>query len=278
MSKPETNFTYRQTEPPKKHALAPKKGANEPVKGRFGPISALTVTLVTFFGSQFIVAIALSILLIPYMLISGNKDASNLDQSTAVQFLYIVLAQAIILSMVYAFMRWRKISLKEIGLGRMPHDKDVLYAIGCAVVYFFTTALILQAVDSYIPSINVQQEQQIGFQQANSALALTFVFICLAVIVPFAEEVLVRGFLYSGLRRKLTRIVAALVASFVFGIAHLQFFSGAPLLYVAAIDTFILSLFLIALREKTGSIWAGVFVHAIKNTIAFFALFIFVMR
>jgi membrane protease YdiL (CAAX protease family) len=59
----------------------------------------------------------------------------------------------------------------------------------------------------------------------------------------------------------------------LFGVAHLQFGSGAPLLWVAALDTFTLSIVLCYLREKTGSVWAGVFLHAIKNAIAFVALF-----
>jgi membrane protease YdiL (CAAX protease family) len=46
------------------------------------------------------------------------------------------------------------------------------------------------------------------------------------------------------------------------------------LLYIAGLDTFILSLFLIYLREKTDGLWASMALHALKNGVAFVALFV----
>ena len=86
---------------------------------------------------------------------------------------------------------------------------------------------------------------------------------------------MIRGFLYTGLRRRMKPLLSAFIASLVFALAHLQLGSGAPPLYVAAIDTFVLSLILIALRERTGSLWSGIIVHALKNGFAFAAIFIF---
>jgi membrane protease YdiL (CAAX protease family) len=100
------------------------------------------------------------------------------------------------------------------------------------------------------------------------------VFISLVVLPTIVEEILVRGFLYGGLRNKLRPVGAGLIASLIFAAAHLQFGSGEPLLWVAAIDTFILSLFLIRLRETTGNLWSGMTVHFMKNGLAFTALFI----
>jgi membrane protease YdiL (CAAX protease family) len=44
--------------------------------------------------------------------------------------------------------------------------------------------------------------------------------------------------------------------------------------WAVALDTMVLSLMLCTLREYTGAIWAGVLVHAIKNGLAFYLLFI----
>ena len=50
---------------------------------------------------------------------------------------------------------------------------------------------------------------------------------------------------------------------------------GVPALqWAVTIDTFVLSLMLCALREYTGAIWAGVLLHAIKNGLAFYLLFV----
>jgi len=61
--------------------------------------------------------------------------------------------------------------------------------------------------------------------------------------------------------------VAALVTSLVFAAVHGQ--------WNVAIDTFALSLVLCALREVTGTIWAGILLHMFKNAIAFYVLFIY---
>ena len=45
-------------------------------------------------------------------------------------------------------------------------------------------------------------------------------------------------------------------------------------LWIGALDTFILSLFLVFLREATGNLWAGITLHATKNLVAFITLFI----
>jgi membrane protease YdiL (CAAX protease family) len=104
---------------------------------------------------------------------------------------------------------------------------------------------------------------------------LTLTFISLVILPPLVEETLMRGYLYGSLRKNMSKIGAALVTSIIFASAHLEFGSGAPLLWIAALDTFVLSLFLVYLREKTGSLWAGMLVHALKNGIAFASLFIF---
>ena len=70
-------------------------------------------------------------------------------------------------------------------------------------------------------------------------------------------------------------VPAAIITSLMFAVGHLQFGSGAPLLWVAALDTFVLSLVLCYIREKTDSLWPGIFIHAIKNALAFSVLFLF---
>src|SRR5690606_7282850 len=107
---------------------------------------------------------------------------------------------------------------------------------------------------------------------------LILVFISLVLLPPFVEEVLARGFLYTGLKTKWPVWAAAVVTSLIFAAAHLEFGSGAPLLWVAAIDTFTLSLVLIYLREKTGKLGASIMLHMLKNGVAFVLLFIVGIR
>ena len=94
------------------------------------------------------------------------------------------------------------------------------------------------------------------------------------ILPPIVEEIIFRGFLYGGLRKANNVVTSAIVTSVIFGYLHSSQAVDDSILWVATIDTFIMSLVLCYLREKSGSILPGVGVHAVKNGIAFIAIFI----
>jgi membrane protease YdiL (CAAX protease family) len=135
--------------------------------------------------------------------------------------------------------------------------------------------VLLSVAKVLIPSLNVEQQQQLGFQPTTSHIGLILTFISLVVLPPLVEEFIMRGFLFTSLLRRLKVVPSIVITSIIFASAHLQFGSDAPLLWVAAIDTFMLSLVLCYMRYKTGSLWPGIFLHALKNCVAFLSIFIF---
>jgi membrane protease YdiL (CAAX protease family) len=130
-------------------------------------------------------------------------------------------------------------------------------------------------IKNAFPVIDLNQKQELGFNTYTTGIGLLPIFISLVIIPPVIEEIATRGFLYTGLRTKWNVWIAGIITSVIFGAAHLQWESNAPLLWAAAIDTFILSAVLIYVREKTNSIMPAVGIHMIKNFLAFVALFIF---
>lgn len=251
-------------------ALQPIVEPKDAPKKRWGPVSAILVTLGIYFGAQFI-----GLLLVAMYADIRHLDLQNLlDESVGALFIYLLLVQFFSVLLLWQFLASRGVSREDIGLKR-PTLGNIAYAIPTYGIYFILLIITIGIADKLIPKLNVDQQQQVGFQTANSFSSYILVFIGLAILPPIVEEIMVRGFLYGGLKQKLPKVTAALIASVVFGAAHLQFGSGKPLLWVAAIDTFLLSLVLIWLREKTGNIYAGMAVHFIKNTLAFFAVFIF---
>lgn len=248
------------------------KKNDRPKPTSWGPASAVVTTLAIYLGSQLIAGY----LIVQYLFIKGETKqtvVSAINNSINMQFILIFIAESVALLLLWSFLRHRHISWSRIGL-KKPTGKNILYAIPAYGVYF---ALILTAfffIQQLVPSVNVDQNQQVGFDNASGG-ALALVFLALVILPALTEEILVRGFLYGGLRNKLPVITSALIASGLFGLAHLQLGSGNSPVWIAAVDTFILSLVLVWLREKTGNIWAGVVVHMAKNSIAFLSLFIF---
>jgi membrane protease YdiL (CAAX protease family) len=241
-------------------------------KVTWGPVAAVLVSIGVYFGGQLLGGVllytALTLLRWP-----ERRIEEWITHATFAQFLLIVLLEAATLLLLYAFMRYRRATLAMIGLIK-PRLKDAGYALLGFVLYLPFYIGFLSLLTHLIPTLDTEQEQQIGFEQAAGA-DLILVFLALVVLVPLAEEIVMRGFLYSGLKSKLPKLAAVLITSVLFGIAHLQLGSGEPPLWVAAIDTFLLSLVLIYLREKTGRLWAPIGLHALKNGVAFLVLFVF---
>ena len=112
----------------------------------------------------------------------------------------------------------------------------------------------------------IGQEQEIGFARAGNAWwEIVLIFISLVIIPPVCEEIVMRGFLFGKLSRKMKVVAAAILTSLLFAVAHGQLNVG--------IDTFVLSMVLCFARVNTGSIWTGIFVHMFKNGLAFALLF-----
>lgn len=257
--------------------VAPPEDLAHPSKKRlngYGPAGAIIVVLVTYFLSQIFAGVLIGIgaSLFGY---DSEEVLRNLETSTLLQFLYVTIVELLTLAGLYYFMNLRKVKLSDIGLGRRFKLSDVGSAIPVFGVYFIALIAATAAIESLLPNVNIDQKQQLGFEAAVGGGQLALVFVSLVILPAVVEEIMVRGFLYSGLRSKLSKKVAAVVASVIFGAAHLQLGSGADPLWIAAVDTTILSLFLIYLREKTGALWAGMVVHGIKNSLAFLALFVF---
>jgi membrane protease YdiL (CAAX protease family) len=201
------------------------------------------------------------------------EATSWLNNSIVGQFFYILLAETFTVAAIYLFLRIYRVNFRSIGL-RRPRWSDPAYGLLAVPVYYVLYLLTVGVVSHFVPSLNVNQQQQIGFTSTHGLAQLILTFISLVVLPPITEEILVRGFLYGSLKKGMPQIGAAIVTSIIFASAHLPEGGSSGPLYIAALDTFVLSLVLIYLREKTNGLWAGITLHAIKNGVAFAALFI----
>lgn len=269
-----------------------QSGAQSPLTGEAGSafMPAQTVGAPTtppkqpnkVFGLIGVILLAVVLYIIPAMLVGiimamflgflGNGLSEDLFASTGTQFVYIALVEPLTIAMTYGFMRVSHLSWRDIGW-KKPTRSPVWPFIKAFGVYFLL--LIMIGIVLQYTSIDTDQPQEIGFENAQGAGQLALVFLSLVVLPPLAEEIIFRGFLYTRLKRYFSVGAAAVLISVMFGFAHLQLDTGNTPLWTAAIDTFVLSLLLVYLREKTGSLWPSIAMHALKNLIAFSTLFLF---
>lgn len=252
----------------KDSSKSPEK--NKPAKS-WNPWVGVVVGLVALFGSQIIVGLILSIY--PAIKHWNTTQADSwLNNSVAAQFVFVLLAEILAIAIVYYFVKRYFNGLRSIGL-RKPNGMDPVYGLIGLPAYFVIYFLLLDVVVYLVPGLNTNQKQQIGFNNAHGPWELVMTFISLVVLPPIAEELIFRGLIYSSLKRAMPLWPAVIVTSLLFAAGHLTEGGSSGLLYIGAIDTFSLSLVLIYLREKTGGLWASMTLHALKNAIAFIALF-----
>jgi hypothetical protein len=230
-------------------------------------LRVITTTFVVFIISQlvavFLVGIALT-LMHPHANISDT-----LNNSAGAQLSYILIAEGLAVTLVLRTIRTRGLSLKAIGLGRKPRWNDALKAIIGFLAFYALLVAVTAVVTFFIPSVNTNQTQDVGFNNLGGSLDHILAFLALVILPPLSEEPLMRGYLYSGLRSRWAFYPAMLLTSLLFGLAHLSTGSGSAALWIAGIDTFVLSIVLVYLREKTGALYACMLVHCLNNLVAF---------
>lgn len=231
------------------------------------PATTVVMMLALFFGGQ-----VLAGLIIGFWAIGLGVDSSQIgswitDRPYA-QFFYILLAEGIAVGLLLAWLNLRGLGLADIGVKRPKKGWLGVAALGFLAYYalLFGVILVLQAV---LPGIFTDQEQDVGFEKILPGGEYYAAFAALVILPPLGEEILVRGYLFTGLRSKLSFVWTALLTSGLFAAAHLQLGNGEAVLWAAGVNTFVLSLVLCYMRERTGTIWAGVIVHALNNFIAF---------
>lgn len=237
----------------------------------WGPGAAVFVVVLAFIAGEILGGAIVGVL-------AGIADALSIIrlnvwvETVPAKFLFVLASSVVTMLGIWLFLRHRRASMSDLGFKRRPRWSDVGWSVAAFPLYLLALAVVAAAAEAFV-GVNVRQEQELGFSP-DGAFALIFVFASLVILPPLIEEILFRGFLYTGLRSRLTIVWATLITSVLFAIPHL-FASSEGLLWIAAIDTFLLSIAMCYLRERTGNLWAPIVLHALKNGTAFLFVFVF---
>lgn len=236
-------------------------------RGLGHPLPVIAKTILIFLVSQIVAIFAVSLV---YGLARPGTNA-NFDNSIIAQFFYVLIAEAMAAWLTIKLVRRRRLRLSFIGLGRRPAWRDAKLAAGGFLIFYGLLVAVSALINAISPGLN-NQSQNLGFTNIHTSWENVLAFVALVILPPLGEETLVRGYLYSGLRKFWRFWPALVVTSLFFGIAHLEFGSGTALVWAAGADTFVLSVVLCYLREKSGALYAGMAVHMLNNLIAFFVV------
>lgn len=147
-----------------------------------------------------------------------------------------------------------------------PQAKYLVHVIPVYVAYFVVLIAALTAADAFVSGFDLDQEQDLGFDEVLTPIDYIATFITLVVIAPLFEELLFRGFVFRGVAQRFGFWPSAIVVSGLFGLAHGQFNVG--------IDTFILGIGASWLVWRSNSLVPAILLHGLKNAVAYVTLFL----
>lgn len=226
-----------------------------------------TIVYMVWVFSAFMLA-SILVQIIAEILVTLGVPLSQMNQSILVTtisgFVYI-LAIVITIGVPY-LVKKERVSREQLGLAKYPRLLDVFAAPIGFFVYIVITAVLAYIAMMILPFYDSTQAQDVGFTALSVHYEYILAFLTLVIIAPAGEELLFRGYLYGKLKQWLPVWAVVIVTAGLFGLAH-----GA---WNVGLDTFALGLVLASLRAYTGSIWAPLLLHMIKNGLAFYLLFI----
>jgi membrane protease YdiL (CAAX protease family) len=181
-----------------------------------------------------------------------DKTPAWLDLSSAV-----ILEVSLIGIALWAASLFRPLRAADFGLRSTRFWGAVGWsALGIAafLAFLLTWTAIVGA-----PKQNTAEE--VGANE--SQLALIAAGVLFVVFAPIAEEFFFRGFFYGSLRSKLPTVWAVLINGTVFGAIHATTGVSAvpPLIFLGIV--------LCLIREKTGSLYPCIAIHALNNSLAY---------
>ena len=134
------------------------------------------------------------------------------------------------------------------------------------IVSLLGAVAIVYVMQLILPVVNWSETQDVGFNNVVSSMDRIITFVALVILAPLMEELIFRGYLYSRLRGKMSALPAIILVSVLFGVMHGQWNVG--------IVVGVMSVVLCIAREMTGTIYAGILMHMIRNGIAFYMLYV----
>jgi membrane protease YdiL (CAAX protease family) len=135
----------------------------------------------------------------------------------------------------------------------------ILFAIGCAVLFYFVLDKFLDPfLDKIFPTSAIDYQETLATLRQFPATA--FIRICL--IAPIAEELLMRGYVLTGLHNEYGIKAALLISTALFALLHFNF--------VQTLSAVICGLVIGILYINTGSLFCCIFAHALYNFISYY--------
>jgi membrane protease YdiL (CAAX protease family) len=144
------------------------------------------------------------------------------------------------------------------GLNPAPLARSAAYVVGGYLVFIVASFVWLSIIGQ--PDAKDTITEDLGAK--DSTVALIFVTFVVTVCAPLAEEFFFRGYFFGALRSHGFWFAAGFTG-LAFGVVHVF---GSPIAFIVPLA--LLGAALCFIREKTGSLYPGIALHCLNNSVA----------
>ncbi|MCR5572589.1 MAG: CPBP family intramembrane metalloprotease [Candidatus Saccharibacteria bacterium] len=247
----------------KLEAIVKRSKKDRAYKKRMIVVWAMLLTIWT--GAVFYLAQFVVISIAQWIIDVTNWDVNLVAAQTVC--VAISNAVAVIVAVLVSKKLFKRIVTRDsLGLKGLPTWTDILLSPIGYIVSTIAAAFVIMILQAVMKNVDWSQAQDIGFNSVYSSADRIITFVALVIVAPVTEELIFRGFLYGRLRTKLSAVPAIILVSLLFGALHGQWNVG--------IVVGVMSIFMCIARELTGTIYAGILMHMIRNGIAFYFLYV----
>jgi uncharacterized protein len=185
--------------------------------------------------------------------------AAIADPPASVSILSVIAQDACLIAAALFFARMVAVPRpSQFGLLPAPLKRSAVFVVGGYVGFVVLSYLWLSAIGQSDAQDTITES--LGAKSNTIALiAVTFV---VTVCAPLAEEFFFRGYFFGALRKN-GFWFAALLTGLAFGIVHVF---GSPVAFIVPLA--LLGTALCFIREKTGSLYPGIALHCLNNSVA----------
>jgi len=143
-------------------------------------------------------------------------------------------------------------------------------AIVSGIAAIFAAALAYDAIRQAL-HLSLKTNADVLLERAKYEPFTVIATLLVAVLVaPICEETFFRGFVFPGLAQALPIWGAIVSSALLFGLAHADLGSFVVLVAIGIV--------LAVVRWRTDSLWPGVVVHTLNNTISFVSILVLLSR
>ncbi len=180
----------------------------------------------------------------------------------------VVASQTSGLLLTIAFLRWRGVALRPLVGVTRPLARLIGQGTGIGLAAIAASTLIVSLLVALTGS-DATPDQVLTGGIADTPLQLLLAIVAAVILAPLAEELLFRGLLHRGLRRRLALVPATTISSVLFAIVHIDVAISQPL---ALVGLTVVGVILALAYERTGSLVVPIVIHAVHNAVTIVAV------